>query len=136
MALRRDDPPSNEKEMRLKYVRVLQWSADGDSIKVDMLGEDDSTQSLELGKGCAATLAGALASELEKLNAQGVEQQFIRPKGLQTGKTERGEPVLFMTLEGGVELPLVFQPEVLEPLISELEKLKAVLQPSSSVRWV
>jgi hypothetical protein len=41
-----------------------------------------------------------------------------------------------MTLEGGVELPLVFQPEVLEPLISELEKLKAVLQPSSSVRWV
>jgi hypothetical protein len=120
----------------LKYVRVLQWSADGDSIKVQMLGDDDGTHTIDLGKECAASLAAALASQLEKLNAQGVEQQLIRPKGLQTGKTERGEPLLFMTLEGGVELPLVFKPEVLGPLISELEKLRAVLQPSTNVRWV
>ena len=120
----------------MKYVRLLQWSTDADGITLQMLGEDDSTQSVALGKECAASVAGAVASELEKMNAQGIEQQFIRPKGLQTGKTERGEPVLFMTLDGGVELPLVFQPEVLGVLISELEKLRGVLQPGSDVRWV
>jgi hypothetical protein len=120
----------------LKYVRLLQWSTEPDSITLQMLGEDDSTQSFELGKECAASVAGALASELEKLNSEGIEQQFIRPKGLQTGKTARGEPVLFMTLEGGVELPLVFKAEALPVLISELEKLRAVLQPGSDVRWV
>jgi hypothetical protein len=120
----------------LKYVRVLQWSTDEDSILLQMLGEDDSTQTIQLGKECAATLAGALGAELEKMSQQGVEHQFIRPKGLQTGKTERGEPVLFMTLEGGVELPLVFQAEVLGVLISELQKLQAVLQPGSDVRWM
>lgn len=120
----------------MKYVRLLQWSTEPDSITLQMLGEDDSTQSFELGKECAASVAGALASELEKLNSEGIEQQFIRPKGLQTGKTARGEPVLFMTLEGGVELPLVFKAEALPVLISELEKLRAVLQPGSDVRWV
>ena len=120
----------------MKYVRVLQWSTDADSITLQMLGEDDSTQSFQLGKECAASAAGALASELAKSGAEGIEQQFIRPKGLQTGKTGRNEPVLFMTLEGGVELPLVFQPEALPLLIAELEKLRGVLQPGSDVRWM
>ena len=120
----------------MKYVRVLQWSTDADSITLQMLGEDDSTQSFQFGKECAASVAGALASEMEKSGVQGMEQQFIRPKGLQTGKTARNEPVLFMTLEGGVELPLVFQPEALPVLIAELEKLKGVLQPGSDVRWM
>ena len=40
-----------------------------------------------------------------------------------------------MTLKGGVELPLVFKPESLGVLISELEGLRTVLQPGSQVRW-
>ena len=119
----------------MKYVRVLQWSTERESIELKMLGEDDSTQSFEVGKECAATLVAALASELEKLNAQGIDQQFIRPKGLQTGKTGRGEPMLFMTLEGGVELPIVFQPEALPLLIFELEGLRSILEGGSQVRW-
>jgi hypothetical protein len=119
----------------LKYVRVLHWSTEGDSIELKMLAEDDSTQSLEVGKECAGTLAAALASELEKLNSQGVEQQFIRPTGLQTGKTGRGEAMLFITLEGGVELPIVFKPEALPVLISELEGLRSILEGGSQIRW-
>lgn len=119
----------------MKYVRLLQWSTDADGIELKMLDEDGEAQSIALSKECVAIVAAALASELEKLNGQGIEQQLIRPTGLQTGKTERGDPLLFVTLEGGVELPLVFQPHVLDPLISELEKLKGILQPGANVRW-
>ena len=120
----------------MKYVRVIEWSAKGDGIQLQMLGDDDATHRIELGRECAGILAAALASELEKGTAMPGEQQFIRPTGLQTGKTELGEPVLLMTLQGGVELPLVFQAEVLGALISELQKLKAILEPGSDVRWM
>lgn len=118
----------------MKYVRVVEWSAKDDGIQLEMLGEDDAMHRLEVSSECAGILAAALAPELEKRNAKG-GQQFIRPTGLQTGKTEQGEAMLFVTLKGGVELPLVFKSEALSSLISELEKLRAVLQPGSEIRW-
>ena len=102
----------------MKYVRVIQWSAEDDGIQLEMLGDDDQTHSFKVGAECAGALAAGLAAQLEKVNANGGEQQFIRPKGMQTGKTAQDEPMLFMTLEGGTELPLVFRPEAL-PQISD-----------------
>jgi hypothetical protein len=119
----------------LKYVRVTKWSAQDDGIHLEMLGEDDQIHSFEVSTECAGALAAGLAAELEKTNARGNGQQFIRPKSLQTGKTAQGEPMLFMTLEGGTELPLVFKAESLGLLISELEKLRSILQPGDQIRW-
>ena len=119
----------------MKYGRVIQWSAENDGIQLEMLGEDVEIHRFEVSSECAGALAGALAAELEKANGQGREQQFIRPKGMQTGKTAQGEPMLFMTLEGGTELPLVFKPEALGLLISELEKWKSILEPGGQIRW-
>jgi hypothetical protein len=119
----------------LKYVRVVKWSTEGDSIRLEMLGEDQEIHSFEVGTDCAGVLAAALTAELEKSDGQGNERQFIRPTGMQTGKTAQNEPMLFMVLDGGTELPLVFPPEALSVLISELEGLQAILQPGSQVRW-
>jgi hypothetical protein len=119
----------------LKYVRVVEWSVEGDTIKLEMLGDDDATHTLEVGRECAGALAGALAAETAKVDAEGNEHQFIRPTGMQTGKTAQGEPMLFMSLKGGVELPLVFKAEALPVLISELEKLRSILEPGSQIRW-
>jgi hypothetical protein len=119
----------------LKYVRVVRWSAEDDSIRLEMLGEDHETHRLEVSSECAGTLAAALATQLEKVNAQGKEQQFVRPKGMQTAKTEQGEPMILFSLEGGVELPLVFRAESLGALVSELQGLMRAVQPGSQVRW-
>lgn len=118
----------------MKYVRVVQWSAKGDSIHLEMLGEDQGIHHLEIGSECAGVFVAALAAEFEKLNVQDKEQQFIRPTGMQTARTEQGEPMILMTLEGGTELPLVFKPESLGVLISELQGLMRV-QPQSQIRW-
>ena len=45
---------------------------------------------------------------------------------MQTAKTAEGEPVILMTLKGGVELPLVFKAESLSVLIAELQGLDGV----------
>jgi len=119
----------------LKYVQVVQWSAQDGNVHLEMLGEDQEIHRFEVGAECVGALAGALAAEFAKLNGQDKERQLIRPTGMQTGKTEQGEPMLFMTLPGGAELPLVFKRESLSVLISELEKLKGVLEPRSQVRW-
>lgn len=122
-------------EIRLKYVRVVQWSRTGDTIRLEMLGEDDGIHILEVSTECAGVLVAGLATELEKITADTIDQQCVRPKGLQTGKTERGEPLLFLTLEGGVELPLVFKPEALPVLISELQGLSSILGQGAQFRW-
>ena len=119
----------------MKYVRVVQWSREGDIIRLEMLGEDDQIHVVEVGTECAAVLVAGLATELEKITADTIDQQCVRPKGLQTGKTEKGEPLLFLTLEGGVELPLVFKPEALPVLISELQGLSSILGQGAQFRW-
>ncbi|WP_436827424.1 hypothetical protein [Sphingomonas sp. DT-207] len=126
---------SNQGEAALKYVRVVQWSAKDGSIHLEMLGEDQEIHRFEVSSECSGALAAALAAESERFNGQDNEQQLIRPKGMQTAKTDRGEPMLLMTLEGGVELPLVFKPESLDVLISELEGLKKTILPGSQIRW-
>lgn len=100
-----------------------------------MLGEDQEIHHLEVSSECAGVLVAALAAEFEKLNAQDKGQQFIRPKRMQTAKTEQGEPMILMTLESGVELPLVFRAESLGVLISELEGLMRYVQSGSEIRW-
>lgn len=100
-----------------------------------MLGEDQEIHRFEVSSECAGLLVAALAAELEKLNVQGKEQQFIRPTGMQTARTEQGEPMILMALEGGTELPLVFRPQSLGVLISELEGLMRSVQPGSQMRW-
>jgi hypothetical protein len=100
-----------------------------------MLGEDDGIHRFEVSPECAGVLVAALGAEAEKLNRGDTEQQFIRPKGMQTGTTEQGEPVILMTLEGGTELPLVFKPESLGVLISELQGLMRAIKPGSEIRW-
>lgn len=117
----------------MKYTRVVQWLTKGDSIGFEMLGEDQNIHRFDVSAECAGVLVAALAAELEKLQDQA--QQFIRPTGMQTGRTERGEPMLLMTLKGGTELPLVFRSESLGPLISELEKLMKSGQQESEIRW-
>jgi len=119
----------------LKYVQVVQWSTKGGDILLEMLGEDQEIHRLDVSSDCAGVLVAALAAESEKLNAEGKDQQLIRPTAMQTGKTEEGEPVILMTLKGGVELPLVFKPESLGVLISELEGLMRSLEPGSQMRW-
>lgn len=119
----------------MKYVRVVQWSTEGESIHVEMLGEDQNIHHFEVSVECAGVLVAALAAEFEKLNGQDKAQQFIRPTGMQTAKTEQGEPMILMSLKGGVELPLVFKPESLGPLISELEGLRKLMEPGSQIRW-
>ena len=71
----------------------------------------------------------------EELSVQDKEQQFIRPTGMQTAMTEQGEPMILMALKGGTELPLVFKPESLSVLISQLEGLLRAIQPGSQIRW-
>jgi hypothetical protein len=119
----------------VKYTQVVKWSSKGDSIQLEMLGEDQEIHRLEVSADCAGVLAGALTVEVAKFEGPREQQQLVRPTGMQTGKTEQGEPILFMTFQGGTELPLVFKREALGVLISELEKLKGVLEPSSDVRW-
>jgi hypothetical protein len=100
-----------------------------------MLGEDQEIHRFEVSAECAGVLVAALAAESEKLNAEGRDQQFIRPTGMQTAKTAEGEPMVLMSLKGGVELPLVFKPESLGALIGELERLMRAVQPGSQIRW-
>ena len=119
----------------MKYTGVLEWSAEGDSFRFDMLGDDQETHRFEVSAECAGALLGALAAESEKINAEGKDQQFIRPTGMQTAKSAEGEPVIVMTLKGGAELPLIFKPESLSVLITELEGLQQSLQPGSQMRW-
>jgi len=119
----------------LKYVGVVQWSAQGGSIRLELLGEDQASHEVEVSTECAGVLAAALAAELEKRNAQGRDQQFIRPTGMQTAVSDHGDPMILISLKGGVELPLVFKPESLDVLISELEGLRRHIQPGSQVRW-
>lgn len=119
----------------MKYVEVVQWSTKGDSIHVEMLGEDQNVHAFEVSAACAGALVAALAAETEKFNAQDQVQQAIRPTGMQTARTEDGDPMILMSLKGGVELPLVFKPESLGILISELQGLMRSVQPGSEVRW-
>jgi len=119
----------------LKYTRIVQWSADSGGVRFEMLGEDQEQHQFEVSAECALALAAALAAETEKLDREGNEQQFIRPTGMQTGKTAEGEPVILLSLKGGTELPLVFKPEALGSLISALEGLQRAIQPGSQVRW-
>jgi hypothetical protein len=99
-----------------------------------MLGEDHKLHRIEVSPECAGILAAALAAEVEKLDADGREQQHIRPTAMQTARTGDGEPMILMTLANGAELPLVFKPESLGTIISELEALQRVLQ-GSQIRW-
>ena len=117
----------------MKYVKFDKWWPQDDSIHVEMVGEDEQVHSFDVGAECASVLAAVLAAGSEKFRDK--DRQFIRPTGMQTGKTAQNEPMLMMVLDGGVELPLVFKAEVLGPLISELEKLKSILQPGADVRW-
>jgi hypothetical protein len=119
----------------LKYVRVVQCLAKGDAIHLEMLGENEETHSFEVGAECAGLLASSLAAEFEKLNAQDKEQQLVRPTGMQTAVTEKGEPMILMSLQGGVELPLVFKPESLAAIVAELQGLLSATQSGSEVRW-
>jgi hypothetical protein len=98
-----------------------------------MLDEDQQQHEIEMGAECAGVVAAALAAERQKFEDK--DQQFIRPTGMQTAQSAQGEPMLIMKLEGGVELPLVFRTQALGVLISELEKLKAILEPGSQIRW-
>lgn len=119
----------------MKYIRVIQWLTEGDSIRFEMLGEDQNIHHFVVSAECAGVLVAALAAEFEKFNGQDQAQQFIRPTGMQTARTEQGEPMILMSLKGGTELPLVFRPESLGTLISELEKLMKSGQPESEIRW-
>lgn len=117
----------------MKYVRFDKWWPLEDSVHVELVGEDEQVHGFDVGAECAGVLAAVLAAGSQKLQDQ--HKQFIRPTGMQTGKTHENEPMLLMVLDGGVELPLVFKPEVLGVLISELEKLRSILEPGSQVRW-
>ena len=119
----------------MKYVRLVQWSSHEDGIRLEMLGEDQELHRFEVSSECAGLLVAALAAELEKTGAQDKEHQFIRPTGMQTAKTAQGEPLIFMSLKGGGELPLVFKPESLGALIAELEGLQRALEPGGQIRW-
>ena len=100
-----------------------------------MLGEDQNIHHFDVSVECAGVFAAALGAESEKLNGLDKAQQFIRPTGMQTAKTEQGEPMILMSLKGGVELPLVFKQESLGPLISELEGLRKLIEAGSQIRW-
>ena len=119
----------------MKYTRVLEWTADREGVRLQMQGDDEQVHSLDVSMDCAGALVAALAGESEKFNAEDKDQQFIRPTGMQTAKTDSGEPVILMSLKGGAELPLVFKVESLGVLISELEGLRQSLQPGGQMRW-
>ena len=119
----------------MKYVEVVEWSAKDDGVHFTMKGEDEALHRFEVGAECSAVLAGALVAELEKLDGPDREAQLLRPVGMQTGKTAQDEPMLFMTLRGGAELPFVFKRESLDVLISELQKLKALIEPGGQIQW-
>ncbi|MGV1682064.1 hypothetical protein [Sphingopyxis sp. NJF-3] len=119
----------------MKYVEVVEWSAKDGGVHFTMKDEDQALHRFEVGAECSAILAGALVAEFEKLDGPEREAQLLRPVGMQTGKTEQGEPMLFMTLRGGAELPFVFKRESLDVLISELQKLKALIEPGAQIHW-
>src|SRR5690606_18103289 len=125
----------HEKEFALKFLEVVEWSAKDGALHFAMRGEDEALHRIEVGLECAPVLASALVAELEKIGGQDREAQLIRPVGMQTGKTEQNEPMLFMRLQGGAELPLVFKRESLDVLISELQKLKSLIEPGGQVLW-
>jgi len=119
----------------LKYNRVVQWSSEGGDIRLEMVGEDHKTHRIEVSSECAGVLVAALAAEMAKLDEGANDQQLIRPTSMQTARTQNGEPMIILTLKGGAELPLVFKPESLSVLISELEKLRGHVQSGPEVRW-
>jgi hypothetical protein len=119
----------------LKLIEVVGCAAVDDGIRLDMRAEDQEVHSFEVSSTCAGVLAATLAAEFEKLNVQDKQQQFIRPTGMQTAMTDRGEPMILMALKSGAELPLVFRSESLGVLISELQGLMRQLRPGSEVRW-
>jgi len=119
----------------LKYVQVIQCAAEGDGIRVDMMGEDQREHRFDVSAQCAGVLAASLATEAEKFNTEDGNRQFIRPTGMQTGRTADGEPMLFLSIAGGAELPFVFKPESLGVIISELEALRQGVQPDPQIRW-
>ena len=100
-----------------------------------MLDEDQEVRRLEFSTECVGVLAAALATQADKFNAEGRDQQLIRPTGMQVARTDQGEPMVLMTIKDGIELPLVFKPESLGVLISELQGLMRMAQPGSEVRW-
>ena len=119
----------------MKYVRMVECTAEGDGVRVEMLGDDQERHRFLVSNECAKLLGASLTAQVEKLGLEGKDQQLIRPKGMQTARTDQGEPMVLMTLEGGAELPLVFKPESLTVLISELENLLRAVQPGSQMRW-
>lgn len=119
----------------MRYTGLVQWTAKGNTIRLELLGEDDQVHTIEVSNQCAGAVVAALAVESEKLGRENSDQQFIRPTGMQTAKTSEGEPVILMSLKGGVELPLVFKRESLAVLISELQGLQRSIQPGTEVRW-
>jgi hypothetical protein len=118
----------------LKYVRFHKWWPQEDSIHVELIGEDEQAHAFDVAPECAGVLASVLAAGREKLDPDN-QAQFIRPTGMQTGKTAQNEPLLMISLDGGAELPLVFPAQALGALISELEKLRDVIQPGTQIRW-
>lgn len=119
----------------MKLEQLVSWSVTGDRIRLEMLDGDGQLQHLDVSGACAGVLVAALAAELQRVGGEGKDQQFIRPTGMQTARTGGGEPVVLMSLNGGVELPLVFKPESLRTLINELTGLLGVLEPDTQVRW-
>ena len=119
----------------MKYVRLIEWKADGGEVSLQLLGEDDAVHRVEVGAECATAVVAALGVEVAKFAGRGNPQQLIRPTGLQTGRTDQGEPMIILSLKNDVELPLVFKPESLDVLISQLQGLKGAVQPGADVRW-
>lgn len=104
-------------------------------IRLELLGEDHKTHRVEVSAECAGALAAALGAEIEKLALDGKDQQLIRPKSMQTGQTYEGEPMIILTLPGGMELPLVFKPAGLDLLAAEIDKLRGQSPQGSEIRW-
>lgn len=119
----------------MHYTGLVQWTTKGDTIRLELLGDDQQVHAVELSSQCAGAIVAALAVESGRLNRENSDQQFIRPTGMQTAKTSEGEPVILMSLKGGTELPLVFKRESLAVLISELQGLQRTIQPGTEVRW-
>jgi hypothetical protein len=113
----------------------VQSAASDEGIKLGLLGEDQQVHDLVIGAECAGLLIAALAAELQKLDMRDKDQQFIRPTGMQTALTDKGEPMVLMDLGSGGELPLVFKVSSLHALISELQDLSQKLPQQSEVRW-
>ena len=119
----------------MKYNQVVQWSAEGDGIALEMLGDDQQPHRFEVGFECAGVLAAALAAEVARRGVEGKDQQLIRPTGMQLATTQDGQPMIIFTINGGVELPLVFKPESVGVLVTQLENLMGHIQSGSQVRW-